>query len=293
MIYYILLIFSIFFLIVLIFFSLQKRKKVQNKKKLENNWGKAIDKNRNFYIIEKYIPFNNDLCSYKLTEQTLTDIDIENLFSYLDRTLTTIGQQYLFSKLTSPSLSISELKSRGIYADYFKNEIKVRVEAQTILQELEKKETYLIVDFFAVDKTTGLGKYNKYLQLLSILAALSMLFCWISPPIAIGMIFLFGINLMIHLISRHNNTNKLKAIKQVYELLKSTDKLIKLNLPIHFKSKVNADFGLKKFRRVYHFLNFGIPVNDISSIIFYLLDLIKSFFLIEVHLLNFSYCKFN
>jgi DNA mismatch repair ATPase MutS len=289
MIYYILLIFSIFFLIVLIFFFLQKRKKVQNKKKLENNWGKAIDKNRKFYAIEKYVAFNNDLNCYKLTEQTLTDIDIENLFGYLDRTHTTIGQQYLFSKIVSPSLSINELKSRGVYADFFKHKNKVRIETQTILQELDKKETHLVVDFFADNNAPRVSKFNKYLKLLSILATLSVLFCWVYPPIAISMIFLFGVNLMIHLISRHNNINKLKAIKQVYELFKSTDKLMKINLPIKFEKKASADLELKKFRRVYHFLDFGIPVNDISGIVFYLLDLIKSFFLIEVHLLHFSY----
>lgn len=288
MINHIVSIFTIFFLVVTTIFLFNKRKKTKNIKELKENWGKEVRRLRNFYAIEKYGSLDKDLNCYKLTEQTLNDIDIQNLFCYLDRTHTTIGQQYLYSKILNPSLDIDELESRGEYADFFQRENKLRIEAQIILQKLETNETSLIVDFFDTDRICEKGKYYKYIIVLSIFAAISVILCWVSPQIAIGMIFLFGVNLMIHLISRHNNTNKLKSVKQVYELLKAADKLTKLNLPIKFKKNIYTNIKLKKFRRAYHFLDFGIPTNDISGIIFYLLDLLKSFFLIEIHLLNFA-----
>lgn len=272
----------------LILYFPYKRKKVERKKLLES-WAKKRIRYRNFYLIEKFYQNDNMESCYNLTEQTLIDIDIEGLFSIIDRTETTIGQQYLYSKLIKPSLSIDELNSRKHSFDYFiKNESK-RIETKIVLHKLEKSETNFIADLFSPTINVKKGKYAIYLRILSFFAIISPFAFYFYPPIAIIMIFLFGINLMIHLIFRHNNNSKLKTIRQVFRLLKAVDKLETFALPINNKDIQNAKGGLNKFRNIYHFLDFGIPLNDISSIVFYILDLIKAFFLTEVHLLNFSY----
>lgn len=289
MIYAVITIFFIFSIIATAFVILGNKKRKAEKKLLEDSWGKKILRHRNFYSIGKYKLSDTESNCYNLTEQTLADIDIELLFEFVDRTQTTIGQQYLFSKLVTPSLCVDVLKDRGTYSDYFVKNETVRKKIQFFLKELEKKETDLVADFFKSETKIIKNKYNTPLRILSILAALSMLTCWLYPLIAIFMLFLFGINLMIHLIFRHNNSSKLKAIRQVYQLIKAVGKLTHFNLPVQAEQITSAKIKLANFKKTYNFLDFGIPQDDISTIVFYFLDLIKSFFLTEVHLLNYSY----
>ena len=66
------------------------------KKNIHNSWGRINPAERNFNKIEKYRDYDKGRYSQKLTNQTLIDIDIETLFSFLDRTTTLIGKQYLY-----------------------------------------------------------------------------------------------------------------------------------------------------------------------------------------------------
>ncbi|WP_298301261.1 hypothetical protein [Hydrotalea sp.] len=289
MIIYFIFILIIFFLIIYIFTFINKRKIKKSIEKIKTNWGCKLERVRNFAEIEKYLPFDKNFDCYTLTEQTLIDIDIQNLFHFIDRTITTIGQQYLYSKIVKPSININELEIRGKHADFFQKNDTLRLKTQIVLQNLEKKSTDLITDIFYTNTAIDNKKLYTTIIVLSVLALTSILFCLLTPKIAIVLIFLFGVNLLVHLIYRYYNSRKLKTIQQVYQLLNTVDKLMKLKLPITLEKKSYIDFTFKRFKKVYPFLNFGIPTNDISGIIFYFFDLIKSFFLIEIHLLNFTF----
>lgn len=281
------LIFFVLIIGLIIFF--QYKRKITERKLLEETWGKKTDRPGNFTMISKYARFDAEPTCYSLTEQTLSDIDIESLFSFVDRTESSIGQQYLFSKLVKPSISIADLQLRKKSADFFVQNDGIRKKAKYILYQFEKKGTSAVVDFLNPGLTVKKNRFDKYIQLLSSIAFLSVLFFFVYKPVALFMIFLFGINLMIHLIFRHNNSDKLKAIRQAYQLICTVDKLVSLQIPVVSEKIPNAYKKLANFKKTYHFLDFGIPLNDISSIIFYILDLVKSYFLVEVHLLNFSF----
>ncbi len=102
------------------------------------NWGRKVNKKRDFELIEKYALNNKRKYFHKLTHQTLKDMDIENLFSVLDRTLTTIGRQYLYNKIIYQGNSLERLKQFDKSSDYFKKETHKREKVQVILYKLEK-----------------------------------------------------------------------------------------------------------------------------------------------------------
>ena len=280
------------FVFILIFFLIlftQRRRKKYIVKMIEKNWGKNIIRLRDFNLIKNFVETAVQKNSYTLTKQTLVDVDIENLYSFIDRTETTIGQQFLFSKLTTPTLSIDVLKTRESLKTFFLNNISTRIKTQVQLHNLEKRGTNTIFTFFDADLKPTNSKYKIHFTLLTTLAAISIITSLFYPPFFLITLFVFFVNIMIHLIFRTNNGGKLKAIRQVYQLQKTINYLTKLKLPLDIAQVIDSKENLKKFSSVYHFLDFGIPLNDLSSIVFYAFDIIKSFFLVEVHLLNFSY----
>jgi DNA mismatch repair ATPase MutS len=286
----VILLFVVVFMVCVCSLHFYKRHQRRNEtRRLEESWGKKLDRYRNFYHIKKYAAFEKAPDSYSLTPQTLEDIDIESLFSFVDRTSSTVGQQYLFSRIINPGISITELESRGRCSDFFVQDESLRKKAKLLLHDFEKTESHLIADLFNPGLTASKSKHETIVKFLCGLAIASTLLCWIYPAIGILMLFLFGINLMIHLIFRNNKSHTLKAIRQVYRLIQTSEALIELKMPVRSDDIYLARKKLRRFRKTYHFLDFGIPLNDVSSIVFYLLDLLKAFFLTEVQLLNFSH----
>lgn len=264
-------------------------KKISIQKQIETSWGKEINKFRDFSSIKSFVELETPENSYNLTEQTLIDIDIENVFSFIDRTQTTIGQQFLFLRLVAPSLSIEELEKRRLIADFFLKQAIIRKKTCFQLFNLEKTGTQLILKLLNAEAISLNTKYSLYYKVLTLLSCLSLIICFFFPIFFVFTIFLGFLNMLIHLIFRANNSEKLKAIRQLFQLQKTIVSLSNLNIPIENNSITIAKKNLKKFSNIYHFLDFGIPLNDLSSVVFYLLDVIKSFFLIEVHLLNFCH----
>ena len=80
-----------------------KKKRFKNfKATLYNNWGTRKKKaHYNFFVIGKY--FENNVHKEKayhiLLDKTTIDLDLEEIFQFIDRTSSKIGQQYLYFKL--------------------------------------------------------------------------------------------------------------------------------------------------------------------------------------------------
>ncbi|ANH83347.1 hypothetical protein A8C56_22280 [Niabella ginsenosidivorans] len=94
-----------------------RRRKITDK--IKASWGGPIEKRRNFDRISRYAAINNDTCFHRLTSQTLSDIDIEDLFACTDRTITGMGQQYLFHKMIHPTNTVDALKEAHVLTGYF------------------------------------------------------------------------------------------------------------------------------------------------------------------------------
>ena len=115
-------------------------------------WGNKIRKDRNIDVISKYADYNQRERIKSLTPQTLKDIDIENLFAILDRTLTTVGQQLLYYKILFFENNLEKLKKSDENSTYFKEETAKRETVQIILYKLEKNGTSEIADLLNITK---------------------------------------------------------------------------------------------------------------------------------------------
>ena len=82
--------------------QLKKKKRKKFKAELYQNWGKPKKKAfYNFFVIGKYFQNNSHKkkAYHIISEKSKVDFDIDELFQFLDRTSSKIGQQYLYFKL--------------------------------------------------------------------------------------------------------------------------------------------------------------------------------------------------
>ncbi len=254
------------------------------------NWGRRINKSRDIALIEKYAIHNKPQHFHKLTRQTLKDIDIESLFALLDRTLTAIGQQLLYNKIIFPENSLEKLKKSDENSGYFKRETARRESVQIILYKLEKNGTSGISDLLNIQKS-GIDKNLNLYKMLTVLAVAGLIASAFFPVIFICLIPIFGANIMIQYVFKYRNESQYQSVGEIYGLIKAAQRLQKTDtiidgasIPEHLKS-------LKPFVKNYGLLNFGIPADDLTKAMFYILELIKACFLLELHLLNKSYLQ--
>ena len=81
----------------------------KNHKKLLETFGKLKNDLFDFGQIERYFKKKDNLTALQiLSDKTLKDLDFEELFMFVDRTHSKVGQQYLYNKLRNIPLDSKE-----------------------------------------------------------------------------------------------------------------------------------------------------------------------------------------
>ncbi len=96
---------------------MSKKKDIE---RLKSSFGELKDDRYNFDLIEEYFRNKNNSEAFQtLSDKTCNDLDFQELFMFLDRTNSKVGQQYLYNRLrTIPADSEKlvldeEIKSTG------------------------------------------------------------------------------------------------------------------------------------------------------------------------------------
>ena len=168
--------------IYLINYQIRRRKLLILKKHLKNNWGKTkVDGYYNFDVIDQYFQNSKkrETAFHIISDQTKDDLDINDLFKYLDRTSSRIGQQYLYYKLRVVQ-SQEDLTRFAALNSIFDENVKTRTLFQRELSTLNKVKDYKLEELTHLN----IPKEPKTAILLYILsiAAFAALGLSFSPP---------------------------------------------------------------------------------------------------------------
>ena len=254
------------------------------------SWGKPTGKYLNFDSIKEYATLDQTNHFHKLTSQTLKDIDIESLFTVLNRTMTTVGQQILYAKIIFPKINLEELKQDDKNSDYFKAEVRKRESVQLILYRLETNGTSRITKLLK-QKDPVIGRYLLWYKILTGLMIIGILCSLVYPIFIVLLIGVAAVNITVQYIFKYRNEMQYKAAGEVYALVKAATRLQKIDTIVDSASIPGYIRSLKSFIKNYRFLNFAVQRDDLAMAVFYMLELAKACFLLEVHRLNKLYSQ--
>ena len=134
-----------------------KKKKLES---LRKQWGKPVDRYRNFDMISAY----HDIVSSKykdeyIDDKTWNDLNFESIFIKMDRNITSIGQQYLYHKLRTYEKDNKKLNEGYELIERFKNENGLRETIQLQLFGLQGMSAYFIPNVILSDTLPFLKYY--------------------------------------------------------------------------------------------------------------------------------------
>jgi len=240
-----------------------------------------------FERIECYFRKKNHATAFQtLSDKTCNDLDFQELFMFIDRTNSRVGQQYLYNKLRNIPKD-SGINSRNEkLVDEFTNNPDFRLSVQSQLSKLNDTEVYYIASLFQ-DEILKPPSWYFIVPLLSVSSAVSFVLALFYSPFFFVVLGLSVINIVIHFWNKKNLFNYFSSIPQLLKLNGVAQKLYKHDI----LKEINPDLMksavvINKVSHRMSFFNLEVGLQSDQRILFWaILELIKIVFLLEPLLL--------
>jgi len=272
--------------ILIIIFLIQNYNKKKSLAKLEKgfieNWGKPKLEKFYFHSIGQYF-YNNyhkKEAYHVISDRVKSDLDIDAVFQFIDRTSSKIGQQFLYHKLRTIE-TIKQLKKFSAFSQVFTDNPDLRIKCQTLLSNLNSNASYDLEKLIN-DKAIEKPKDIIWVYGLTAAAVLSIVLVLVHPLFLLMLIPVFVTNTFIHYKNKENITYYLDGVTQLHRGLTVSQNLAKFEkIKTHFTDlsfikKLNSiDFKTK-------FIGFEKRIEGEFAALFWLvIELIKILFNIE------------
>ncbi|MCP5062030.1 MAG: hypothetical protein GY936_06145 [Ignavibacteriae bacterium] len=221
---------------------------------LRSNWAKPIDKFHNFDLISLFhqtISTSIDKIEI-VDDKTWDDLNLDDVFSIMDRNTSPIGQQYLYHLLHKYEKDSDKLTKRFKLIEFFKNNSELRESLQLEFARLDDTNSNFISPLIYGELPTR-PKYYYLFFVLSYLAYISIPLIFVSGSFLFLAMGIFLTNLIVNYFFskkihkyfagfsslnllfitvrkirkiRNNNISELEFLKSKYPLIKRLNKKV-------------------------------------------------------------------
>ncbi len=204
-----------------------KKKKIL--RQLQQNWGKRIEKYRNFDLIASYHDLKSQFNKDELIdEKTWSDLNLESLFVNLDRTTGNIGQQYLYHLIREYEKDKKILNERYNLFCFFKDNAEIRENIQLKLTGLDDTKTYFISSLIFGD-IPDRPRFYYLLYLLPVITIISFaLIPFYNSFLLVGVGFSL-INIIVNLIYSKKIYKYFSGFSGLSRLINCAEAISKIN----------------------------------------------------------------
>lgn len=258
-------------------------RKKRIKEKLLNEFGYIKTDSFDFENIESYFRKRDNSASFQsLSDKTCNDIDFQELFMFIDRTGSRVGQQYLYNKLRNiPADSAENIRNERLIQEFI-NDLDFRVDVQSQLSKLNDREVYYIATLFQ-DDILKPPKWYFIVPLLSFTVVLSLILAFFNPVFFLVILGLSVINIVIHFLNKKNLFNYFGSIPQLSKLNGVAQELFKFHILKQLNPDLMKSAGvINKVSGRMSLFNLEVKLQSDQQIFFWaVLELVKIVFLIE------------
>jgi DNA mismatch repair ATPase MutS len=270
-------------LVAFITYLIIKKKQKKLLRQISENWGKPNNEVRNFDLIENFSLLTTTIPFHKLPTQTIKDIDIHELFTFIDRTNCKPGQQYLFNKLITPTDNIIELEKFNEQVIFFTTNKPERESTQFLLSSLNHHDAYYITSLLN-DTIVKKNKWSIWFMVDTVIVILMLLLSVFFPVLLLWLMVPLAVNIFFYFRYKNITARFSKPFPQLNKLIAISKLLVKKDLPFENAGAKQSIASLKKFQRKFRILNFGENRQDeITQTVLFFLEILKAFFLVEIH----------
>lgn len=192
---------------------------------LKANFGKLKDESFDFNKIGRFFLLSDkSLFHQVISDRTFQDLDMSEVFMFVDRTTSKIGQQFLYQTLrTIPGDRIRVDKFEEII-----RKLKIDPEARDkVLEEissLNERDAYYVASLF-LENHLQKPKWFWVIPLLSMVSICSVLLSFFVPKVLVFLVLLMAVNFGIHYWNKSNLFRYSSSIPQLLILNRVAKKI--------------------------------------------------------------------
>jgi len=255
--------------------------------KLKESFGQFKDDDFRFDLIEKYFVKKDNSNSFQvLSDKTCNDLDFEELFMFIDRTSSKVGQQCLYNKLRAIPINTSNNDKKEQLIQKLTDDIDFRIKIQLQLEKLNKDDVFYISSLFQEEHQKA-PKWFFIIWMLSFTSLLSLILLPFNPQMFFVFFVVFLVNIGIHYWNKRNLYKYLGSIPQLLRLNKIANNLHKDPFLKDIDPELpNSIQVINQVRNRMSFFRLEASLQSDMEIIFWgILELFKIVFLLEPLLL--------
>ena len=260
-----------------------RNRKTRIKEKLLTEFGNLKSDLFDFDNIESYFRKKDNSTAFQtLTDKTCNDLDFRELFMFIDRTNSRVGQQYLYNKLRNIPANSTENRKNEKLLDEFTANSDLRVTVQHQLSKLNDREVFHIASLFQ-DEIIKPPKWYFIVPLLSFTNVLSFVLAFSNPVFFLVILAISVINIMIHLWNKNNLFNYFSSIPQLSRLNGVAQELFKIDMLKEINPNLMKSASvINKVSNRMSFFNLEVEIQTDQRMFFwFMFELVKIIFLIE------------
>lgn len=272
-----------FVLIVIKGFIDKKNRRIRFINRMKEQWGQASQRE---YAIDEmdrvsHYFYLKDHEDFIIDDITWNDLDFERIYQQMNKSCSSIGDEYLYSLLRTPSFDEEELKKRQAFAEYFREEESERLLIQEIFGNIGRIREISVIGYLKQFEDLSVkNPISYYMHQLALVLSIALIF--IIPAVGIfGTIAVVCWNLFTYFREKREIEVYLSGFSYITNMIKKTDLFEKVQSPFlkpyagHIMRKAKE---LKKFCRGSFLLKSG---SDLSG---GLEDIILDYFRVLFHL---------
>jgi len=263
---------------------------MKNKKKniISSKLAKPKKQIFNFDLIAHYADYKIDESEVRLSEKTLIDLDFHDFFKYVDRTCSSVGQQFLFKKLICQTESIDKLESQEKLVNYYKSNKEKRLKSQLVLNKLAKPNDYYFPYLIFSELPKRMYKLSLIIA-LQIAIFLSIALSFKYPILFFMTILLFATNIGFHYLHKNRIGDFTVYFSRVTNLSKTLRSITPLS-GLTEEEKIAISLDAKHIDQITSQVLFlktdNLQNNEFGAVFWFIIELIKIVTLSEIVVFN-------
>jgi hypothetical protein len=257
---------------------------------LREDWGKVKEKDRDFSQIGSFYRYSTagrDDSDISIDDQTWSDLNMNDLYSRIDRTLTNPGECILYQILRTPLLSGEILKKRNEMIQLFQNNKGIRENIQIGLFRMGKQKGNGITALVCgeLPPSTSFKFFFSFLALLALLSIIAVPIFWGSAGIIMVVLPIYLVNMLATNKVRKRLLFQLTAIRYLGAMIRLGKKIAAIKCPELSEYRVELEKATsatnKIVRKTFLLYPEASVSSDIGTLLYAHLDI---YFLREVRI---------
>lgn len=198
---------------------------------LKKKWGKKIEKKRQMKLIKRLFDSveKDDKDKFYIDDQTWNDLTMDEIYSIIDRTITTPGEEALYLLLRSPFIKIPKIIHRKELINKLQKDDDFREKIQSNLLIIGKQKGNTALPLIFGSSLPERPVYAFLYDIMALLAAASIISVAFLGIKAVPTFIMpvFFINLFIHYSTDQKINVDISSIKYLSKIIRVSKKMSK------------------------------------------------------------------